>query len=451
MRESSRPARTASILPSALSWERDYTGASEYGAKRKLERLPEIARLLVEGSRDAEFQGADRRVPGEAESPGRAQLRETDPVGRRVDLPRVDEGAEAHRPILQIPRNGKKQLRAQVDLAIAPEEGAVDVARTQRCGAEAAHAADAARVIVLEERQRLAPVAVRGVELPGSHQRHVASRGIEVLMGIARPPELQVSRRGRDLQVCALQVAPRRPDHAVARVAYPSPRADQGRVPAAELVFEREVALRPQLVEEQPDVLDPEPEEQGVVLSERNAEPHRGAGGARPVVPDPEGHGVHVAPVDVEAAADAVDRPIGLREREGGDLVDRSRCDLESDRVAGSEEIGLLHRRLENQPVDAGESDADQERPGGFLLHPHVDVDLVGGAGDGRCFDLHLAEVARPVDALLRDLQLLAVEEAALELAHLAPDDLVARARITCDVDPPDVDAATRVDQEGKL
>src|SRR5262245_39648846 len=198
MRESSRRARTASILPSALSWERDYTGASEYGAKRELEGLPDIARLLVEGARDAEFQGADRRVPGEAESPGRAQFRETDRIGHRVDLPRVDERAEAHRPILQLSRNGKKQLRAQVDLAVATEEGAVDVARTQRGGAEPAHAADPARVIVLEERQRLAAIAVRGVELAGRHQSHVARRGIEVLVGVARPPELQVSRRRRE-------------------------------------------------------------------------------------------------------------------------------------------------------------------------------------------------------------------------------------------------------------
>src|SRR5215831_814459 len=304
MRESTRPERSAWILPSA-----DYTGASEYGAKRELEGLQDVARLLVEGARDAEFQGADRRVPGEAESPGRTQLRELDRVGRGVDLSRVDEGAEAHRPVLQISRNGKKQLRAQVDLAVAPEEGAVDVARAQRGGAEPAHAADTARVIILEERQRIPAEAVGGVELSGGHRRHVAGRGIEALVGVARPPVFQVPRRGRELEVRALQVAARRPDHAVARVADPAGRADQGRVPAAELILEREVALRSQLVEEQPDVLDPEPEEQRVVLGERNAEPHRGAGGARPVVPDAEAHGVHVAPVQVEAAADAVDRP----------------------------------------------------------------------------------------------------------------------------------------------
>src|SRR5260370_29314923 len=48
--------------------KKDYTGPSEYGAKRKLDVLDIVPRLVVQGSRDADFHRSYRRVPGKAYS-----------------------------------------------------------------------------------------------------------------------------------------------------------------------------------------------------------------------------------------------------------------------------------------------------------------------------------------------------------------------------------------------
>ena len=99
---------------------------------------------------------------------------------------------------------------------------------------------------------------------------------------------------------------------------------------------------------------------------------------------------------------------------------------------------------------DAREADAEQQRPGRLLLHLERDVDLVGRAGDRLGLDLDLVEVAEPVDALARELDLLGVVERALELAHLAPDHLVARLGVADDVDAPHVHAPPGVDHDGE-
>src|SRR6266849_1890753 len=191
-----------------------------------------------------------------------------------------------------------------------------------------------------------------------------------------------------------------------------------------------------------------EGEEQSVVLGKRHAEPYPSPERAGPVIADSQRGGVHVAPVDVKATAHSVDRVVGVGKRKRGDLVDGSGGDLHAHGVAGAEKIALLNRGLNDELVDIGKSHTEQHRAGGFLLDPHGDVDLIGRATHRRSLDLDFAEIARLVDSLLGELQLLAVEKAALELAHLATHHLVAGARVADDVDPPDIDAPSGVDQK---
>src|SRR5207247_1745 len=123
---------------------------------------------------------------------------------------------------------------------------------------------------------------------------------------------------------------------------------------------------------------------------------------------------------------------------------------VQAPRVAGAEEIALLNRCLNAEYIDVRKTATQQHRAGGFLLDPHGHVDLIGRAGHRRILDLDLAEIAGLVDPLFGELQLLAVEKTALELAHLATHHLVAGARVSDNVDPPDIDAPSGIDQEGE-
>src|SRR5260221_1936740 len=95
----------------------DYTGASEYVAKGELESLQRVSGPLVQRPRDAEFQGPDGRVPGEAYPPRRAHLRQGHSLVRRVHLPCIDEDAEPHRAIERVSRHRKQELAGRVELA----------------------------------------------------------------------------------------------------------------------------------------------------------------------------------------------------------------------------------------------------------------------------------------------------------------------------------------------
>src|SRR5712691_1443667 len=276
------------------------------------------------------------------------------------------------------------------------------------------YAADAARVIVFEKRQRFSTVPVTGVKLPTEHEGEPGRVRVEILVGIGILPVLEVPGRRRQFQSGTLEVTPRRPDEAVPRVADPAGGADQRNIVAAELVLKDEVTLRAVGSERKSDLFRAEAKKQSVVLGERHSEAYRPADRAGLVVADSQGSGVYVAPVDVEATADSVDRVVGIGEGKRGDLVDGSGGDLHAHGVAGPEKITLLNRGLNDEFIDTGKPHAEQHRAGGFLLDPHGNVDLIGGAGHRRSLDLDFAEITRLVDPLLGELQLLAVEKTAL-------------------------------------
>src|SRR5262249_6622239 len=143
----------------------NYTGASEDCAKLELEPLDVVVGFVVERPRDAELQRPERRVPGERDAGRVAPGLERERFFLAVDLPAVDERAQSHRSLLAHAGEREQQLRRCVGLLRAAERAAVDVARTERGGIVAAHAADAPEVEVLEERQRLSAVAAPGAGL----------------------------------------------------------------------------------------------------------------------------------------------------------------------------------------------------------------------------------------------------------------------------------------------
>jgi hypothetical protein len=99
--------------------------------------------------------------------------------------------------------------------------------------------------------------------------------------------------------------------------------------------------------------------------------------------------------------------------------------------------------------LSADEKPAPSERlPVGFSLIGDREVDLVGRAGHLGGVDADVAEVAEAVDAVARELDLAAVVPRRLELAELAPHDLVARSRVAGDVDAADIDPPLRLGDE---
>src|SRR6185295_14063128 len=67
---------------------------------------------------------------------------------------------------------------------------------------------------------------------------------------------------------------------------------------------------------------------------------------------------------------------------------------------------------------------------------------------DRRSFHLDLFKVPKAVDTIARQAHLLRIEPGAFELAHFAPDDVIACVGIAGYVDAPDVYAPPRVDDE---
>ena len=188
-----------------------------------------------------------------------------------------------------------------------------------------------------------------------------------------------------------------------------------------------------------------------VGLGDRNAEAHRRAVRRRRVLRHGDRPRIGVSLIELDRPRYPVDRVVRLRKRERNYAIDRARVDRRDQRVAGAEDVRLRDRRVEDELFRARVADAGEQRAGVLLDDGDVDVDLVGRAGDGRRLHVDVGlEIAEPLDPHLRALDPRAVVPRALELAHLAPDDFVARARVARDVDLADVDAPARIDEDGE-
>ncbi|MDT4830732.1 hypothetical protein FQZ97_642070 [compost metagenome] len=141
----------------------------------------------------------------------------------------------------------------------------------------------------------------------------------------------------------------------------------------------------------------------------------------------------------VEGARDAARREVRVGGRERHRAVVRAGVDLQPEVVARAEHVLLRDAEAQRNLVGRGVARAELQRARGLLGHGDVQVDLVVAARHFGGLDIHVGEEAQAVHAVARELDLRAVVPGAFVLAELAPDHLVARARIAADVQPPHI------------
>src|SRR4051812_11240513 len=194
--------------------------ASEDLAQLELEPLDLVPRLLGDRLCDREAQRTHRGIPAYREAGGIAKVGRPHALVHAPDVAEVEEERQADVPFL-VPRHREEHLGIAHHAAVAAEDVAVDVARAERRRLVAPHRAHAAGIEVLEERQRLVPVARGVAEFRVQHEREPAeARG-------RRPEELalvrgavvqQVAGRHADFEPDFVQPASRGPGQAVARI-----------------------------------------------------------------------------------------------------------------------------------------------------------------------------------------------------------------------------------------
>src|SRR5579862_348616 len=139
-------------------------------AELELEALDLVPGPLLHRIGEREAQGPDRRVPAYRDTDRDAHVLPANEVVGAPDVAAVDEARQAH-VLLLVARHRKQHLEVADEPAVAAEDIAVLVLGSEARHREAADRSHAARVEVLEERQRLVLVAVRIAELAVHHER----------------------------------------------------------------------------------------------------------------------------------------------------------------------------------------------------------------------------------------------------------------------------------------
>src|SRR6185437_4484853 len=254
----------------------------------------------------------------------------------------------------------------------------------------------------------------------------------------------KVPEREARLDQHALQLAGAGIQDVVAGVARPAGGQDIRVRRRAELVDEFLVDRR--TVGEQRDVrvLEAAAEVDGVRLGDRHAEAKRRPQRFRRVLRDREARRIEALLVGLDRPRHAVDGVVRLREGRRIGPVEAARVDADRQRVAGAEDVLLRYRRVQHDALGARIADAREQVAGRLLRHRHLDVHLVGRAGNRWRLDADIRlEIAEALHAGFRALDPRAVVPRVLDLAELAPDHLVARLRVAGDVDLAHVRAAT--------
>src|SRR5688572_13225439 len=142
--------------------------SSEHPAQLELEALDLVGVLLLERRAERETQRADRRIPAHGDARRDADVARVDLLARAPHVARIDEGREAH-VLFLVARHREQELHVGHEAPVAAQHVAVQVDRAEGRRLEGAHAAHAAGVEVLEERQRLALVAVGVADFAVEH------------------------------------------------------------------------------------------------------------------------------------------------------------------------------------------------------------------------------------------------------------------------------------------
>ena len=312
---------------------------------------------------------------------------------------------------------------------------------------EASHRAEAAAVEVLENRIRLAVQALAPADF-GIDAEREAPRQRQVLLVLRVGTQVACVAEDAPVEINALVAALGGNERTVAAVARPADGDRHRAADRAEGFAVVEVVLRQRDVALDRSALVADAEEHRVELAERHAQPHRHARRDELVLLALAVQRLDGSIEDVDRARDAVDGEIRVDGGEHQRALRAAGVDFDAEVIARAEHVVLLDRRRQRELVGAREARAQEQVAGRFFLDRDREVDLVLRARHFVGLDVHFAEVAEPVDAVARQLDLAAVVPRRFELAELAAHDLVARARVAGDVDSAHVDAALQLGHE---
>ena len=159
---------------------------------------------------------------------------------------------------------------------------------------------------------------------------------------------------------------------------------------------------------------------------------------------------IDIAAVDVEAAADTIRREIRVCVGQRVSRVDIAGIDLCTDTIAGTEKVVLIDRDTENYAFGAGKTGTELYAARRFFRDVDVQIDLVGRAGNCRRFHIHILKELQTFKPLFGAIDFIGGIPGRFKLPHLAAQHFVPGARVAGQIDAAHIDAATRIDKEGK-
>ena len=334
------------------------------------------------------------------------------------------------------------------------------ISRPEVAFLEPAHGAGAAGVAVAERRQRRGLAERVAVRQLGIDSETPFARQHDILCKIdAGDVVLDLAARNRRVQAHRHAGAGRRKQRSVARVVLPSGdeiqaldlRADEVLIDlerVAVLSHPLQCLLRAERTRQQLGILICETERQPLEVRDRVTPIHAGGEGLRRKI---RSHRRELRDVLIgkrHRARDAVDVAVRVGEVDVVDLLILAAAQLERHATPRAHEVRVNEVAAERNAERLGEAEAAAELPRQPFLDLEVDVDQIRTARHRRRLRLDLFDVGQLLQRQLRTLDQVVREITALELAHLAAEDLVIDVVGTVEVDAANVNAIARIDEE---
>ena len=191
----------------------------EHTAQQELEPLHLVFRLLLQWLGQAEFERADRRKPAYANTDRAAQVTEFHFLERAEHVADIGKNRQTNRFVGLHARHREQQLDVADNAPVAADKVAVGITRAKRALLEAADRIDATGIGVLEERQRLAAVAICHADLAADAEDDRPPDRLQPLAAGLQAPKLDVAARQADFGAGLKQIATAGKVDAVAGVA----------------------------------------------------------------------------------------------------------------------------------------------------------------------------------------------------------------------------------------
>ena len=152
--------------------------------------------------------------------------------------------------------------------------------------------------------------------------------------------------------------------------------------------------------------------------------------------------------VQLGRTADAVGREVRIELRHCNGSVCLGGVHVQAQAGAGTEHVVLADTGREHHLVRRREAHTQVDLASRLFRHVDVHVHLVRRTRHVFGGDVRIGEVARAVDAVLRELQLLTVKPRSFHLAHFTAHHFIARLAVAKHVDAAHVDAAARINHQ---